>query len=260
MRLECQFNSKCLMRKVEYLIYIPDKGVDENTKTLVFLHGIGDSAQDWIDNTRIISKLSESNVVLIFLNGENSFYVDSHESKRFGDYVGNEIVKHTQSLFNLSKDRERWSIIGYSMGGYGALRAALKYNSNYCRVIALSSALVIDNAIKATEEALYLVERKSFFESIFGDLEKLKGSDNDLEFLVKKCIQEESKIDIHIYCGIEDFLIEENRRFHSYLTTNNIEHIYQEAHGTHNWEYWSNTSEEVLTDIFDGEKVLVYGK
>lgn len=249
MKLECQFNSNSLLRKVDYLLYLPDKGVNGETKVIMFLHGIGDCYEDWVMNSRIVPLFSKHNVAMVFPNGENSFYVNQHESKRFADYIGDELVMHLKKTFHLPEEREYWSIVGYSMGGYGALHTGWQYASHFSKIVAFSSALVIDNAINSQENAPFVIERKSFFESVFGNLEDLKTNTMNLKILIPNKLKEGYSLSMYIKCGTEDFLLNVNRDFHEFLNEQHISHVYKESSGTHNWDFWSTSIEEVVTWI-----------
>ena len=52
-------------------------------------------------------------------------------------------------------------------------------------------------------------------------------------------------------CGSEDILIEFNRNLHNRLLENNIQHIYKEYAGGHEWNYWRAHIEDSLV-FFDG--------
>ena len=51
---------------------------------------------------------------------------------------------------------------------------------------------------------------------------------------------------LRIDCGVDDFLIEENRAFDAHLTSLNIPHEYEEHPGGHSWEYWDAHVQETI--------------
>lgn len=62
----------------------------------------------------------------------------------------------------------------------------------------------------------------------------LRGSDKDVEALVKKIKQDNGTMpEIYLACGTEDSLIENNRKFRDFLTLENVEHTYVENPGVH---------------------------
>jgi S-formylglutathione hydrolase FrmB len=45
---------------------------------------------------------------------------------------------------------------------------------------------------------------------------------------------------------VDDFLIEDNRSFHSHLVDKNIRHEYEEFPGAHTWPYWDQHIQEAI--------------
>lgn len=121
--------------------------------------------------------------------GENKFYIDHDKSTdQFSQYI-EELVVQTRKIFPLSENREDTYIAGLSMGGYGAIVNGLKYNTLFSRIAGLSAALHIETFVNASEEALLPIMRRSYLESVFGDLDKLLGSNKDFHFLAKKLVE-----------------------------------------------------------------------
>ena len=133
------------------------------------------------------------------------------------------------------------------MGGYGAIRNGLKYYNTFGVAAGMSSAFIVDSVLVSNEEAEWKFGKKSYFEAIFGDLTKLKGSDKDLEALVKNIKLEEGHMPrIYLACGTEDFLVESNRKYRDFLAAENVEHTYVESPGIHDWKFWDEYIEKVL--------------
>ena len=51
---------------------------------------------------------------------------------------------------------------------------------------------------------------------------------------------------LRVDCGVDDFLIEENRAFDAHLTAHGVPHEYEEHAGAHNWEYWDAHVQETV--------------
>ncbi len=210
-------------------------------KTLYLLHGIFGDYTDWVNGTRILSWASEKNLAVVMPSGDNHFYVDGLEKygANYGTFIGKELVEITRAMFPLSDKKEDTFIGGLSMGGYGALVNGLKYHDTFSRIIALSAALNIDDVINSNNDVEGLIGRRDYYESIFGDLSKLKGSDKDYCELVRRLREKKEKLPkIYIACGTEDFLIEKNRCFRDFLVENEADVTYVEAPGIHNWVFW----------------------
>ena len=253
--LTCNFFSKSLMRTVDITVILPtDKYVASDPhyqppktfKTLYLLHGIFGSTTDWIIGTRIAAWAAEKNLAVVMPSGENKFYVDRPDSlEYFGEFIGKELVDFTRRTFPLSTKREDTFIGGLSMGGYGALRNGLKYHETFGSIVALSSALLIDDILVSTYDHPNLLGNRHYYESIFGDLSKLKGSDMDYYALIDG-LKKEDIPHIYMACGDDDKLRKQNDSFHQYLTKKGIPHEYQTGPGGHDWVFWDTFISKAL--------------
>jgi S-formylglutathione hydrolase FrmB len=256
------YYSNTLSRQVTYKAVIPidgpmfpgmePKGL-KPLKTLYLLHGIMGNHTDWVTCSRIGQLAAQYNVAVIMPSGDNSFYVDQEAScNYYGEYIGRELVEETRKLFHLSHKKEDTFIAGLSMGGYGAIRNGLKYHDTFGALAGMSSAIIIEQALTSTEDAPWHFARRSYYEAVFGDLSKLKGSDKDLEALVRKIKEEKASMPkIYISCGTEDFLIENNRKYRNFLVSENVEHTYVESTGIHDWKFWDEYIEKVLAWLIE---------
>ena len=248
--IKIDFISESLKRTVTVNAILPaDKFVRPGTpkpekkpfKTLYLLHGIFGNYTDWVTGTRIQRWAQDKNLAVIMPSGENGFYVDhpKRADQLYGEFVGQELVRFTRDLFHLSDKREDTYIAGLSMGGYGALRNGLKYAETFGCIGALSSALVLDQAITSTDDSPMFFGQRSYFESVFGDLNTLEGSDNDPRALVLGLQSAGKPIPkIYMACGVDDMLLEPNHRFRDFLLTQQADLTYAEGPGSHDWDFW----------------------
>ena len=260
--MDVNFYSNCLMRNVTFRAIVPlnaqvtsgeaDRSKEE-FKTLYLLHGIMGNYTDWTYLSRAVQLSEKFGIAIIMPSGDNSFYVDNKDNLSFyGEYIGRELVEETRRLLPLSNKREDTFIAGLSMGGYGALRNGLKYSDTFGAVAGLSSAFVVALA-SAPDDPVVPFRKRSYFESVFGDLSKLPGSDNDPEALIDNILKEEKKVPrLFIACGTEDSLLQNSRDFRDFLTDRNIEHTYYESSGGHDWIFWDEYLEKVLRWIKRG--------
>ena len=217
-------------------------------KTLYLLHGIFGNYTDWVTGTRIQAWAQERNLVVIMPSGENKFYVDNPLSgDMFSQFIGKELVQVTRDLFPLSDKREDTFIAGLSMGGYGALINGLRFHETFSHIGALSSGLILDRVLNSTNDEIMPTNRRCYYESIFGDLDQLIGSEKDYKALITKLKKEKADVPkIYMACGTEDFLINENRDYHEFLVDNQIDVTYVEGPGAHTWEFWDTYIYKVL--------------
>ena len=255
---QISFMSGSLMRNVTFSAVVPIErlpflGMPEREpkplKTLYLLHGIFGHYMDWIIDSRIQSFAQERNLAVIMPSGENKFYVDNEASlDMYGVFIGEELVRFTRELFPLSRDRKDTFIAGLSMGGYGAIRNGLKYADTFGYIAGLSSALIQEEVLASTYDIRNSpFGSRKYYESVFGDINKLQGSDMDVCALVKNRLAENKPIpNIYIACGTEDMLIQNNRAFRDFLIQNKVPVEYVEGPGEHNSAFWNTYIEKVL--------------
>lgn len=254
--IEANFISKCLMRTVTFNAIIPvdkfgpqaENAEQKPLKTLYLLHGIFGNYTDWVNGTRIQAWAEANDLAVIMPSGENRFYLDDEKSgELYGEFIGKELVEFTRKLFPLSDKREDTFIAGLSMGGYGAIRNGLKYAENFGCVIGLSAALVHDTWKDADNSAPIFTFRRNYYEAIFGEYDKVKGSDKDPKALLLKLKEEGRPVPkMYLCCGTEDDLVTANRDFRDFLNENGVDLTYVEGPGKHDWVFWDTYIKKVL--------------
>ncbi len=245
--IRCDFMSKSLGRPVPIQVVLPtDKMVGPDGvlpqgpfKTLYLLHGIFGNETDWVCGTRVQAWALERNLAVVMPAGENSFYVDNPKASRlYGTYIGKELVDFTRRTFPLSTKREDTFIGGLSMGGFGAIVNGLQNPETFGAVCALSSALILDSLPEHKEYTDFLMTNKGYYESVFGDLDKVKGSHMDYFALAEKVASQPVKPKFYMACGTEDGLITVNRKFRDHLQNLGFDLTYEEGPGVHDWYFW----------------------
>ena len=254
--IEVNFISKCLMRTVTFNAIIPvdkfgpqaENAEQKPLKTLYLLNGIFGNYTDWVNGTRIQAWAEANDLAVIMPSGENRFYLDDEKSgELYGEFIGKELVEFTRKLFPLSDKREDTFIAGLSMGGYGAIRNGLKYAENFGCVIGLSAALVHDTWKDADNSAPIFTFRRNYYEAIFGEYDKVKGSDKDPKALLLKLKEEGRPVPkMYLCCGTEDGLVTANRDFRDFLNENGVDLTYVEGPGKHDWVFWDTYIKKVL--------------
>lgn len=256
------FFSKYLLRNVTFTALLPLDKVNihgkeienisekRSLKTLYLLHGIFGDHMDWLTGTRIRRWAQNKNLAVVMPSGDNHFYVDcAATGEAYGQFIGEELVEFTRSMFPLSHDREDTFIGGLSMGGYGALRNGLKYSEVFGRVCAFSAGVNDKSKIltEETEKSPLYTSRKSFFEAIHGDISHLPVSDRDCRKLILQNKESGRQIPkIYMCCGTEDFLLESNRAYCRFLKDQDVTVTYEEGPGAHEWDFWDTYLKRAL--------------
>lgn len=250
--------SKCLMRTVPVTAVVPVDNVryegepvrpaDRPYKTLYLLNGLYGSNIDWVCATGVMMWAQERSLAVIMPAGENRFYVDcAATGEAYGRFIGEELVEQTRRLFHLSREREDTYIAGLSMGGYGAVRNGLKYGETFGYAAGLSSAFLADRIPLLDNSSADYTQRRAYCEAVFGDLDRLAGSDADCEALYRRRKEEGLPIPkLYLACGTEDFLIEPNRKYRDFLREQGADLCWEEGPGVHDFDFWGRYLQRVL--------------
>lgn len=250
--------SKCLQRRTSISVILPadnihflsdsEEIVPQPYKTLYLLHGLYGSDDIFLANTSIQKFAEDNGIAIVIPCGENSFYVDNEKAHAYyGEYVGQELLDITRNIFPLSSKREDTFIAGFSMGGYGALRNGLKYYENFSKIGMISSALITEDIVNYTEDNNVLHSR-DFYESVFGNLDELEGSDMDPKYLIENC---PDIPDIYMACGIDDFLFRKNADFYLYLNESGVDAAFVGDEGEHTWEFCDKYIKEFIKTLVE---------
>jgi len=228
-----------LEKKTSAMVILPE-GKQGPFPVLYLLHGLSDDHTIWTRRTSLERYVEGTPLIVVMPNGERSFYTDSQSNPKaaFETYIARDLIGFVDSTFHTIPRREGRVIGGLSMGGYGALKLALKHPNLFCAAVSHSGALAFASRKFSPEEAW---DREWI--PVFG--ENPKGGTEDL-FALAQSAKRDTLPALRIDCGVEDFLIESNRAFHKHLEQLAIAHEYQEFPGEHNWAYWDIHVQEAL--------------
>ena len=209
-------------------------------KTLYLLHGLTGNHANWISETRIQAWAEERGLAIVMPSGYNAFYLDQPETHNYyGRFVGQELVAVTRRMFPLSDRREDTFIGGISMGGYGALRAGLKYCETFGSIVGISSAMIADGFEQLiTDEPFFL--SRPFLEATFGDLNQVMGSDKDPARLAADLVYcDRPRPRVFLACGYQDPFAHPNRMLAERLRGTGLDVTHIEEDGGHDWDFWN---------------------
>lgn len=250
--LTCQFYSFVLKNNVDINVIVPtpegDEQIgegaakkrypyDEGLPVVYLLHGAYGNHASWVRESSIERYAQESGYVVVMASAENSFYQNMAHGKAYETFFAKELPAFIESLFPVSKEREKTNIAGFSMGGYGAWYLALSHPEKYAKAASMSGALDIVSlyaAVKAGD-----IENNPFpWNDIFADPDNLAQSSAELLALLKLRREEGLLPGLYQACGREDFLYQMNRDVHAALLRMDIPVVWEEGDGGHDWEFW----------------------
>ncbi|PIE64462.1 MAG: hypothetical protein CSA26_08290 [Desulfobacterales bacterium] len=250
--------SYSLDKMTPIMVYLPQDDnrrflVNNSQRTLILLHGAEGNYSYWSRYTSIERYAQKKNLAVIMPDAGLSMYADMKNGQNYEEYIAIEIKNILGSMFRLNLEREHISIAGLSMGGYGALKIALKYPEQFGRCAAFSGAFILGESdylsrlsqwedpgppeqydeFYELDKTLYKACRAAYGE----DLEYAKK--NDVVYLAEKVVEENKVVpEILLTCGTEDFLYHNNCMFSRYLHEIGVKHEFHEWPGVHNWDFW----------------------
>lgn len=148
--LDRTFYSATLEREIPYGIYLPPNyQADANRRypVLYLLHGAPTNYTEWAQlgladvADELIATGQIQPFIVVFVEGEGSYYFNHQDGPAWGDYVARDVVQHIDATERTLPDPASRAIGGLSMGGLGALQLGFNYRDVFGIVGAHAPAL-----------------------------------------------------------------------------------------------------------------------
>ena len=174
---EMSIPSQALGHPLTVSVYRPDAQAPKaGWPVLYLLHGLDGSNRDWSAMAGIQATLDRMikvgrirPMLVVMPNAGNSWYVDSADVNGPGNYetaILNDLPKAIEKRFAPHCQRDTRAIAGISMGGFGALRLALKRPDRYVAVASLSGAIWQNIPVGKTVGPLWMGETGAYFQRV----------------------------------------------------------------------------------------------
>lgn len=244
------FHSAALDREMKYRILLPcgyQTGGGRRFPVLYLLHGLYGDYLNWDTRTNLERCAQRYELIVVMPDAGDSWYTNSatDPKDKFEDYIAKDLVAEIDGKFRTLRSRRARAIAGLSMGGYGALKIALRYNDDFAFAGSLSGAL------DAPQD---LGDKKPEFRDqllkVFGPPGSVVRADNILSSL----LQRESPKDLpylYLACGSGDDFLPVNRNFVAQLSSRGVPYEYHETAGGHTWDYWGRSVQDLLRAVAD---------
>ncbi len=208
---------------------------------LFLLHGLSEDAGAWLRNTQMEAFAERLGLVVVAPSGGRSFYSDLPNGQAWFRYLTEELPSWLKDVFRLTLPREHTFIAGSSMGGYGAMKAALLRPESFAAAASFSGALSMDIVRYNPDDT-----RRAEFSLLFGDLEKLSGSAFDPQVWLREADPDRLPR-LLVTCGLQDDLYPFSKQFVEWAHAAGIDISYHEEPGRHDWFFWNRQLTRFLT-------------
>ena len=252
-----KFFSMGLARNGEFHMYLPPKKAgffmkdnphyERPAKTLILLHGFNGDCDDWQQHTPVAEWSMKYNLAIVMPTGGVSFFLDREATgHKYATFISVDLINFLRETYGLAEKREDTFIGGNSMGGYGALHAALMFPETFSAAMPLSAAAIAKQLPKMKENLQpNRMANLEYYIEQFGDLEKAVESDINAEWQFNQNKEKGlANPKIFMACGTEDFGIANNRELAAFFKDNGADIEYYEAPGIHNWSFWVKEEEK----------------
>jgi putative tributyrin esterase len=248
--IRCDFFSEALELGTSMTVLLPQPGAgqigvdgrasDAPPPVLYLLHGLTDDDTAWTRYTSIERYAAAAGLAVVMPQVHRSFYADETYGLKFWTFLSEELPRVTEGFFRISTRREDTFVAGLSMGGYGAMKWALRRPERFAAAATLSGAL----------DAAYLQEfdlrphMRALTRRVFAD-RVIQGSDEDLLHLVATA-DRAALPRLMLRCGTEDHLRAQNERFAAACASHGIALDAGFGPGAHEWSYWDREIQTVI--------------
>lgn len=217
-----------------------DRKAKGGAPVLYLLHGLSDNHSAWVRRTNIDRYAQAAGLAVVMPEVQRSFYADMAYGLNYFTYIAEELPTLCRRMFHIAADREDTYIAGLSMGGYGAMKAALTHPGQYAAAASFSGVMDIRARIPEGDPEFIAINNGN----------PAKG--DDLFYLADKAAKHKKACPrLYLCCGESDILREDNRRFHAHLEGLGLPHIYEEWAGDHNWTFWDMAIQKALAFCTD---------
>jgi enterochelin esterase-like enzyme len=219
--------SGSMKHDVGYCIYLPPDYLTATAArypVIYNLHGAGGNELHGFEEAQILDRGIRSGkfppMILVMPNGgKATLYKDSHDGKFMGETtIVKELIPHIDKSYRTIAARHGRCIEGFSMGGRGSTRLAMKYPDMFCSLFNQSGnvAHVADS-----------------YPNAYLGPDKKRYIDNDAYLLLTKNLDRiKGRLRIQMWCGTQDpGHLPTVREFHQALLAAGVDHTYMEIEG-----------------------------
>ena len=265
--VESSIKSELMAHTIKYSVLLP---ADYKTSGLSYpvvylLHGYGDIYTAWSRSGNIqyhSDNLGAEIEPMIFVmpDGYNSYFLNNFSGTyHYMDMFVKELVPEIDQLYRTKKEASQRAVMGYSMGGYGALALPAKNPDVFSISVPLSMSFRTDEQ--------YLEEPQGVFNSQWASIFGANGVSGPARitpyfkeyspfyFFDQNDLSAFSSLKLFFVCGDdEETLSVTNGALHNLLRSKNFAHEYRMGNGGHDFGYWSKVLPEALRFISKGFK------
>ncbi|EOS8001042.1 hypothetical protein DW624_RS10810 [Enterococcus hirae] len=269
---DINFFSKTLNMNTTMKVIVPQRqnhsiGVSqapesETYKILYLLHGMTDDHTIWLRRSNIERYVSDKNMIVVMPNVHLSWYTDTKYGLNYWKFISEELLQICHEFFPyISSKRTDHLVAGLSMGGYGAIKLAMKRSDYFAYGASLSGALDVVNGLKNNKQQSLTGQslsdqEKLYWQGIFGNFAQAESE--NLFTMLEAGLGKEAT-NYFACCGYQDFLYDHTKAFEKECHKKKYQLTTDYSNGSHEWGYWDKQIFKVLDWYEENEKGVENG-
>jgi len=235
------FHSNALDAPVSYRVYRTAVDAAQPLPVIYWLHGLDGSPRQAAAFVQRLAHAVRAGrmppVMAVAPNGlPHSWYCDAADGSAPVERVlVEDLVSHVDRTYATVADRCGRSLEGYSMGGFGAARLALKHPDLFGACSLVAAALYDGEAMsgggRSQEWGLGPIRRRELFDRVHGGRAEYFEACSPWTWLARVADQVRGRLALRLVVGTDDRLVACNRRYREALRQQDLEHTYAEVPG-----------------------------
>ncbi|MCS7230314.1 MAG: alpha/beta hydrolase family protein [Candidatus Kryptonium sp.] len=218
---------------------------EERYKVIFLLHGYSGNHNDWINKTSLVRYLENYSFIVVTPEADNSWYTNSPvlKNRNYEDYIVKELIPYVEKKYRVISTKHGRAIAGLSMGGFGAIKIALKYPNMFQFAGSFSGAFNWAELLNRDGGQL-----SQSLKDAFGAKKSEHWDKNDV-FALSDSVKHLELPYFYISCGKDDRvegLLESNRKLIEKFQRNGMVYEYHELPGGHSWIFWDREIKNFL--------------
>ena len=242
------FRSAALNREIQYRVVAPSiVAPGQKLQVVYLLHGGGGGFRDW-SNYSDVARYAESGLVLVMPEGNSSYYTNAVDppQDRYEDYIVGDLIADVESKYPVAPGRSNRAIIGVSMGGFGAVKLALRHPDLFVFAGGISPAIDVPRRAFTVKR----LQQSRHYNSIFGSSASQSRHDND-PFVLVRIANPDAVPYLFLTCGTQEGLLPSNSDFAALLEARHFRHEFHTAPGGHDWNQWNAWLPSLFQSLVD---------
>ena len=228
---------------------LADRPLDYRYPVLWLLPGGGYNYTDWARYTALELYSAQAGIAVVLPSSYYAGYMDTaHGKYPYFSFITEELPPFLTKLFPLSVRREDNFVAGFSMGGYGAFKFAMRYPEKFaaCGVFSGPIGIIPRQPVRRGPEDLGerehaddpIPEAQRTIAAAFGGAQDRRNTPDDNLYLLEKHLAAGNRLPaFYIATGQEDAIAGDNYETANLLHEMGLEFHDIRDHGRHNWEY-----------------------